>query len=71
MHKRRLIKVLGPSMLAILAVMATSASAARANYALLLNGNPVSSIEVAVEFLNGWVKTESGLKIQCDPLTAA
>lgn len=65
MHKH-LIKILGLAVLAVVGVMAVSASAAQANYALLLNLNVVPTLHVGIEVLPGELTLKNNLKIHCE-----
>jgi hypothetical protein len=65
MHKRRLIKLLGVTVLAAVSVMAVSASVAQAKYLLLLNGVSVPELHLGFVGLKGFLKAENGLKLEC------
>lgn len=65
MHRKHLIKALGLSVLVIVGVMAVSASAAQAKYQLLLDGASVPSLHLQLQGLAGYMKIESGLKVEC------
>ncbi len=65
MLKKHLIKALGLSVLAIVGVMAVTASAAQANYVLELNEKPVTLLHLLLEGLHGLLVAENGLEILC------
>ena len=65
MRKRHLVKMLGLTVLAAISVMAVSASAANAEWQLLLNGNSVSSATGTLTALAGRLEAENGLEITC------
>jgi hypothetical protein len=69
---RKLFKVLAPSLLALVGVMAASASAAQAKWLLLKNGTAVSSLNIVGSSSEGVsILVANGIEIRCGISTSS